>query len=569
MAATKKHAESGGTDTYELLAEEISLRHVGNRTLSTALLFWFLEAVWRLDPDAASDSICDGGGDKGIDAIYVDDDAREILVFQSKHRKTEKSTQGDNDLKAFVGVAKYFEDGAAVDSLIASKPNQELQKLLARMQVKQKVESGEYSVRLVFVTNAELDSAGQDYIKAMEGQAPALDVWDRKRLAGVAARTAVLRVGDHAVPLSATSPPIVADLDGQVRMAIALVAAPDLVRLPGIEDLSIFELNVRLGLGKTRINKLLAGTIQDQAEHKLFATYHNGMTLLTQKFEVDGSDINLTGVSVVNGCQSLTALYDNRASLTPDLQLLVRIVELGTQSGLVDRITYRTNNQNAVSLRDQRSTDKIQRDLQTQLGQAYPGELQLSIRSGEKLEGEVIENSFLAQLVMATYVGEPWNAVRKVRLFDHEYHRIFSHGLDAHRILLLHELDLALNAVRQDLNPELVAAFSSVRFTLAYLVHRLIGLTDEGERFLDSPQALLAGDRAALREALADLASEAVASVNHFVDAKEQEARDDGRTFDPKVAFKSRTSVTEIERDAVSFANRAMRRDSEYGFKLS
>jgi len=569
MAATKKHAESGATDTYELLAEEISLRHVGNRTLSTALLFWFLEAVWRLDPDAASDSICDGGGDKGIDAIYVDDDAREILVFQAKHRKTEKATQGDNDLKAFVGVAKYFDDGAAVDSLIASKPNEELQKLLARMQVKQKVESGEYSVRLVFITNAELDSAGQDYITAMEGQAPALDVWDRKRLAGVAARTAVLRVGDHAVPLSATSPPIVADLDGRVRMAIALVAAPDLVRLPGIEDLSIFELNVRLGLGKTRINKLLAKTIQDQSEHKLFATYHNGMTLLTQKFEVDGSDISLTGVSVVNGCQSLTALYDNRASLTPDLQLLVRIVELGTQGGLVDRITYRTNNQNAVSLRDQRSTDKIQRDLQSQLGQAYPGELQLAIRSGEKFGGDVIENSFLAQMVMATYVGEPWNAVRKVRLFDHEYHRIFSHGLDAHRILFLHELDLALNSVRENLNPELVTAFSSVRFTLAYLVQRLIGLTDEGERFLDSPEALLGGNRAALRQALADLAGEAVDSVNHFVDAKEQEARDDGKTFDPKVAFKSRTSVTEIERDAVSFANRAMRRDTDYGFKLS
>ena len=142
-----------------------------------------------------------------------------------------------------------------------------------------------------------------------------------------------------------------ADLDGQVRMAIALVAAPDLVRLPGIEDLSIFGLNVRLGLEK-QMNELLAQTIQDQSEHKIFATYHNGMTLLTQKFEVNGSDVELTGVSVVNGCQSLTALYDNRTRLTPDLQLLVRIVELGAQSGLVDRITYRTNNQNAVSLHE-------------------------------------------------------------------------------------------------------------------------------------------------------------------------------------------------------------------------
>jgi hypothetical protein len=92
-------------DTYKVIAGEINLHHVGNRTLSTALLAWFLEAVWRLDPDVASDVICDGGGDKGIDALHVDDDSKEIVVFQSKHRNTSSVTQGDNDLKSFVGTA--------------------------------------------------------------------------------------------------------------------------------------------------------------------------------------------------------------------------------------------------------------------------------------------------------------------------------------------------------------------------------------------------------------------------------------------------------------------------------
>ena len=156
----------------------------------------------------------------------------------------------------------------------------------------------------------------------------------------------------------------------------------------------------------------------------------------------------------------------------------------------------------------------------------------------------------------------------EVRLFDHEYHRIFSHGLDAHRIVFLHELDLALRGVRAQLNDELVAAFSSVRFALVYLVTRLIELTDEGRAFLGSPEALLGSSRGNVREALKDLSAEAVASVNHFVDAKELEAQEQGKTFDAKVAFKSRTSVSEIERDAVSFAKRAMRRDPDYGFRL-
>ena len=193
-------------NTYEQLREETELFHVGNRTLSTALLAWFLEAVWRLDPDAASDSICDGGGDKGIDAIYVDDDAREILVFQAKHRNTSTTTQGDSDLKAFLGVAKYLEDRASVESLLSSKPNEELRKLVERMEVADKVASADFTIRLVFVTNAQLDAAGSDYVATLAGQAVKLDVWDRKRLAGVAARTAVLRVGGDSVHLTASSP---------------------------------------------------------------------------------------------------------------------------------------------------------------------------------------------------------------------------------------------------------------------------------------------------------------------------------------------------------------------------
>jgi hypothetical protein len=568
-AAAAEPAPAAAPDVYQLLAAETALFHVGNRTQSTALLAWFLESVWRLDPDVASDAICDGGGDKGIDAIDVDDDAREIVVFQAKHRTTANLKQGDNDLKSFIGVATYFDNAEGIDALLASKPNDEVVKLIERLDVRAKVASGNYTVRLVFVTNALLDAAGADYVAARANQVPPLEVWDRHRLAGVAARTAVLRVSEADVALTTATPPIVVELEDEVRMAIGLVSSPELVRLPGIDDLTIFELNVRLGLGKTAINKQLAATIRDKSQHKLFSTYHNGMTLLTNRFEVDGCDLKLSGVGVVNGCQSLLALYDNRTSLTPDLQVLVRIVELGTQDGLVDRITERTNNQNAVTIRDQRSTDKIQRDLQTQLREAYPGELELAIRSGEKLDGETIDNGFLAQMVLATYLDEPWSAVRKVRLFAQDYYRIFNKDLDAHRIVFLYELDQALQKARSKLNAELVAAFSSVRFTLAYLVVRLIRLTPEGLAFVDAPAALLQSDRDAVAAVLEELAVEAVTSTNFFIDTKEQEAKDEGKTFDAKVAFKSRTSVLDIARDAERFANLAMRRQADYGFHLN
>lgn len=256
--------DTDANSDFVLIEEEIGRFHVGNRTRSSALLAWFLETVWRLEPEDASDSICDGGGDKGIDALHVDEDLKEITVLQAKHRSAPHLTQGDNDLKNFVGTATYFEGPEGVDALLASGPNLELQLLVERLGVRSKLEQGDYAVRLVFVTNALLDAAGADYMAARADQTPALDVWSRERLAGIAARTATLHVGSAEIPLEAASVPMVTELSSNVRMAVGLIGAPDLVRLPGIEDLSIFQLNVRLGLGRTRINKELAKTIQDR-----------------------------------------------------------------------------------------------------------------------------------------------------------------------------------------------------------------------------------------------------------------------------------------------------------------
>jgi hypothetical protein len=136
---------------YNLIESELGRHHIGNRTRSTALLAWFLETVWRLDPEDVTDSICDGGGDKGIDALDVDEDQREIVVFQAKHRTGPRQTQGDADLRNLMGVATYFRDEAGIDSLLASSPNAELRNLVARLSLREKLAGREYSVRLVFV----------------------------------------------------------------------------------------------------------------------------------------------------------------------------------------------------------------------------------------------------------------------------------------------------------------------------------------------------------------------------------------------------------------------------------
>src|SRR3954452_8322681 len=110
---------------FQRIEDAASPYRTGNRTASTALLAWFLENVWRMEPEDIDDAICDGGGDKGIDALHVDDDLSEITIFQSKHRDNPETTQGDNALRNLVGAAVYFETSEAVDRLLQSGPNAE------------------------------------------------------------------------------------------------------------------------------------------------------------------------------------------------------------------------------------------------------------------------------------------------------------------------------------------------------------------------------------------------------------------------------------------------------------
>src|SRR5436190_21635110 len=109
------------TGVHKLIAEQITPHYIGTRTQAAALLAWFLQTVWRMEDSDVDVAICDGGGDKGIDAIVVDDELAEITILQSKYKRRASGEQGDKDLKNLVGAERYFTSKSAVDQLLRSK----------------------------------------------------------------------------------------------------------------------------------------------------------------------------------------------------------------------------------------------------------------------------------------------------------------------------------------------------------------------------------------------------------------------------------------------------------------
>lgn len=556
------------TEADALLQAGTAAEMIGNRTESAALLAWFLTNVWRIDPEDVNSAICDGGGDKGIDALVVDEDLSEITIFQAKYRKDPShNAQGDSDLKQLVGAAEWFESPESVDGLLAAGPNRELRNLLTRQEVREKVAAGVHVVKLVFVTNAELDLAGQAYADMRKAGPPPLEIWDRTKLTEIAERTQRPSLIADPRTLQTTSHPMVIDLTHHAKMAVCIVPAKELVALPGIEDRSLFSRNVRLFAGRTRINNELRSTVQDLDEHRLFPAYHNGLTLLTNKIgKVTDGTIALDGVGVVNGCQSLITLYDNESALTDELQLIVKVVEVTGDDKVADLITYRSNNQNAVTLRDQRSSDAIMRDLQQGVADRFGNRFAFVTRVGEMANAsETLENTLAAQLIMAAYLKEPWAAVRKVRLFDQDYRRIFNREVTPDRLYLLHLIDRAVGAHRENLRADLRSSYASIRFSLVRLVCVVLEITDAGKRLLAEPEAWLPEEEDALKSALDVIAAEVVDSANYHVEA-EIKADDD---YDPKVVFKSRAGVGRLETDVLRDARRQASRQGSYVFTVT
>lgn len=553
---------------YQRIREQAQPHHIGNRTKSAALLAWFLESVWRMDDADVDVAICDGGGDKGIDAIVVEDELSEITILQSKYRNSASAGQGDKDLKNLVGAGQYFESEDTVEELLESKPNKELRDLIQRTELKKKVAGGAHVTRLVFVTNGTLDASGRDYVKAIgAGSGPPLEVWDQKKLGPVARRTMRPELRRDEVKLVGATAPIFTDLGNNAKMAVSLVPARQLVGLDGIEDRSLFDPNVRLGLGKTRINKELDQTVKDPPQHALFPAYHNGLTVLTHKLTVRGKTVRLDGIAVVNGCQSLLSLFENRQALTSDLRVLVRAVEVDAHSTLPEDITYRTNNQNSVNIRDQRSRDKVQRQLQTEVEETFGGRFGYEIRRGEKVKADVVlTNERAAQLIMAVYLDESWNAVKKVVLFDDAYRKIFSRRINAHKLYLLSMMDVAIQGVRNELRDELSASFASVRFALVGLLADVLRLNRRGTELLDQPEIWLPNTEEAVEDKLGELAEEVAGSFNFFVEEEERQADENGKTFDPKVVFKSQKGIRKVQREVKSAAKRQQRRDKDFLF---
>jgi hypothetical protein len=166
------------------------------------------------------------------------------------------------------------------------------------------------------------------------------------------------------MPKRFTVPPI----PGVDQAVQGLLAAPELVSKiladaqGGIRK-TLFHDNVRDFLGYNEVNSDIRDTLRDPVRRKRFAVLNNGVTIVARDLSVIGDDLVLRDFQIVNGGQTCHVLFDQRAMLTGDVQVSVRIVHCQDED-VIGGIVAATNRQTAITEDDLAAREEFHRRLE-------------------------------------------------------------------------------------------------------------------------------------------------------------------------------------------------------------
>ena len=532
---------------YPAILDVIKPCLIEGRTESHSFLVWFLQQYYRLDDTESHDTVCDGLDDKGIDGIYVDENLESIVVFQAKLVKSPQKTLGDSPLKKFVGTLDQFSTPAEISQIANTTANRELSNLLVKEKVAEKINTG-YAVKGVFVTNIEMDRNGKNYLKGRED----LSVVDKSELI------------TNYIPLGRTPPvptPVSFDIFGydcaEYRFADAnILMAPlkgsELIGLGGIVSQELFVWNVRGTLGRTKVNKDIGRSIDDSSEHKNFLLYHNGLTILCKEVKRKSDKITISGYSVVNGCQSLTSLYDHKNKITDDLRIMVRLIELPPDHELAEKITHHSNNQNSINARDLQSNSPIQRRLQNEFNSKYSGQIFYRIKRGElEQASHVIENHEAGRLLLAFDLKQPWTCHQTYKILDELHASIFARPeVNADRILAAAIIHGVILQAIDNVEDRPFASYRLTQYLLLFLVREALELDPLGKSFCQNPGKFLSEPNG--RERIRTCFARVIADIVIDLNAELRDRKRSEKFLDYKRELKSPSAVRELSRSIIT-----------------
>jgi len=350
------------------------------RLRSLAFVQLCVQTVLGMNSEEAMDCLTEGGGDFGVDAFHTGesvDGEFVVTLFQCKytHKNLEGAANFDEDgvAKAVNAVRFLFDPHATV----AANP-----RILSRMEdVRSRIVDGELPrVRFLLCNNGiHWNDEAQKHIDRL-GAGEQVS-WEHVNHDTLLAIIQATKPVSDTLRLSGKA--IVEDFDFS-RVMIGKALVTEIAQLLERHGDRLLERNIRryLGLVGNRVNEGIRATLLNADERKNFYFYNNGITLTCAKFDYNAlqqgdHQVRIDNLQIINGGQTCNTLLKVLRDL-PEAQrdnldrafVLVRLYQLpAAEDSLVQNITFATNSQNPVDLRDLRANDPIQVRLETDIRQ--------------------------------------------------------------------------------------------------------------------------------------------------------------------------------------------------------
>jgi len=518
---------------------------------------WFLENIYRLEEIDADDACVDAKHDKGVDAIYVDDVAETVYIIQAKTKTKDDAEFGDTEIKEFYGTLRQFDSKNKIDEVYSETKNDKLKQTIARTALASKVDSG-YDVLGVFISNARAN----DDAKAVLAKLPKIELFDAEAIANDYVDLDVDGGIKGSYYFDVSDSDVIKYDAGGAAARLFLAPALNLLKMDGITDGSLFEQNVRLALGNTKVNRGLRQSIKEKGEHKNFPLYHNGINVLCREIVSESEErIEVEDYVVVNGAQSLTSLMAEKSKITDDLKILVKLIETKGDTALSQRITTNSNNQNAIKARDLKSNHNIQQRLKAEVSVASDDTVAYEIKQGEANKGKtVLKNESAGLILLAMDLAQPWSCHQKYKVMDELHADIFGRpSVTGARIVGYWECFKSVESALDAIEDTPFAHYNLTKYFLAYAVVSLIRTQPEGVAMLNNMKGILTSGRLAeLVEIIGVLAKSLAFDLNaEIVD-------EDAEAFDYKNELKSPAWCKKISARLVAqYSKDVMRKKAE------
>lgn len=365
----------------EQVQDELNIRQE-DRLRSLAFVYLSVKTVLALSDDEAFECLTEGSQDFGVDAIHIseeNDGEFTVSLFQGKYARNLEGNSNfpENGIRALINAVRHVFDPASTLENINLRLRSKVE------EIRSLIRDGYIPQVNAIACNNGLKwngAAEEEIARAGFGAQVRWEHVNHDRLVSILQATKPVHDS-----LQFSGKAIVEDFN-YIRVLVGRIAVTEIATLVDRHGERLLERNIRryLGIQGNRVNEAIRNTLQG-SERSNFYFYNNGITLTCDKFSYNALQsgdyqVKAENLQIINGGQTCMTIYEALTERTlegppQDAFVMVRLYQLPSDNDdLVTRITFATNSQNPVNLRDLRANDQKQRRLEMdiqQLGFTY------------------------------------------------------------------------------------------------------------------------------------------------------------------------------------------------------